>query len=335
VDPERIVLAQGRLGGESGPWLVADARALPLGHWSDAVPLGRVGSITELLQDWTAHEAGLYALTTSRETRHVIHARGADVGALTLDAPLRPTQVFCTIGNYRRQVVEAAVDAEDGPSGPNAGNRLRAALDGIQRREAGEPYVCLTSNARVAPPLGTLPIHADTLDWEVEIAAVLGVEARDVTPEEARSVIAGYCTANDVTVRSRVPRADLPALGSDWIQSKGMPGTLPLGPWFVPAWQVPDLASLRLRLTVNGELMQDDVASDMLFNVEQQVSYLSRYTQLQAGDVICTGSPAGFGAHHGRFLRTGDVVTAEVSELGWQQLTCIAESLTGEGESSR
>jgi 2-keto-4-pentenoate hydratase/2-oxohepta-3-ene-1,7-dioic acid hydratase in catechol pathway len=159
-----------------------------------------------------------------------------------------------------------------------------------------------------------------TLDWEVEIAAVLGSGGRHVDPRAAAGLIAGYCTANDLTVRARVTRPDVPVLGSDWLQSKGGPGTLPLGPWFVPAWQVGDVASLRLRLWVNGELMQDDLAQDMIFPVGEQVAYLSRHTALRPGDVLCTGSPAGFGAHYGRYLRPGDLVAAEVSGLGRQEI---------------
>jgi 2,4-diketo-3-deoxy-L-fuconate hydrolase len=140
-----------------------------------------------------------------------------------------------------------------------------------------------------------------------------------------RDEIAGYCVANDLTVRSEVTRADLPALGSDWVRSKGMPGSLPLGPWFVPAWQIPDVSRLRLRLAVNDTVMQDDTADDMLFGVDHQIAYLSRHTRLRPADVICTGSPAGFGSHHGRFLRDGDLVTAQVSGLGEQHLRCVQE----------
>ncbi len=109
---------------------------------------------------------------------------------------------------------------------------IHEALD--RRRRTGEPYVCLTSPERIRPPFGelTIPRDVETLDWEVEIAVVIG----------GRDEIAGYCVANDLTVRSEVTRADLPALGSDWIRSKGMPGSLPLGPWFVPAWQIPDVS---------------------------------------------------------------------------------------------
>lgn len=311
---DRVVLAQaGRIAGETSPWVVSGGRALPLRHWSERLRLGRLPSVSALLGEWQRHEAELRALTTARETARVIRASGIDVRLLQVAAPVAPRQVFCTIGNYRGQLVQAAVDADDGPSGPLAAGRRAAALFDVRhRRETGAPYVCLTSPARVAAPYGRVRIAADTVDWEVEIAAVLGPDA----------TIAGYCTANDLTVRSRVLRADVPGLGSDWVQSKGAAGTLPLGPWFVPAWQVPDVAALRLRLWVDDELMQDDLAGDMVFPVEEQLRYLAGHVALDAGDVICTGSPAGFGAHYGRYLRPGNVVSAEVTGLGRQVLTC-------------
>jgi len=142
--------------------------------------------------------------------------------------------------------VEAALDADDANE-----TAVWEALD--RRRRTGEPHVCLTSPERIRTPVGelTIPPGVDTLDWEVEIAVVIGANGRDMSVEKAANVIAGYCAANDLTVRSEVTRADLPALGSDWVRSKGMPGSLPLGPWFVPAWQAPDASQLRLRLSVN------------------------------------------------------------------------------------
>jgi 2,4-didehydro-3-deoxy-L-rhamnonate hydrolase len=328
--PAGVVLAQASLGdGDSLPWLVADGRALPLNEWAEHWPLGRVRSMSELVESWPAHETDLRDLTVNPRTREVIGSRGADVGALRIQAPIRPRQTFCMIGNYRRQIIEAAMDSGDGADGPGAPGRRAAALEELDRRSrTGEPYGCLTSSERIGVPIGHLEIAqgVQTLDWEVEIAVVIGASAHRVCAGYASSVIAGYCVANDLTVRSRVMRDDLPALGSDWIQSKGMPGSLPLGPWFVPAWQVPDPSRLRLRLSVNGAVMQNDTADDMLFGIPRQVAYLSQHTSLWPGDVVCTGSPAGFGAHHGRFLRPGDVVTAQVTGLGEQRLRVAEEA---------
>jgi 2-keto-4-pentenoate hydratase/2-oxohepta-3-ene-1,7-dioic acid hydratase in catechol pathway len=323
TSPAGVVLAMASLdGGEARPWLVANARALPLADWAADWLLARVRSLTELVEHWPDHRSGLRALTAQADTRDRIVSQGITVTALRLHAPIEPRQTFCTIGNYRRQVVEAALDADDEASEA----ALQEALD--RRRRTGEPYVCLTTPQRIRAPFGdlTIPHGVDTLDWEVEIAVVIGASVRHATDETAVNAIAGYCVANDLTVRSEVTRTDLPALSSDWVRSKGMPGSLPLGPWFVPAWQISDTSRLRLRLSVNNTVMQDDTAEDMLFGIEHQIAYLSRHTHLRPGDVICTGSPAGFGSHHGRFLRDGDLVTAQVSGLGAQHLRCVQES---------
>ncbi|MBU3063185.1 fumarylacetoacetate hydrolase family protein [Nocardia sp. NEAU-G5] len=308
------------------PWLLAGQLAMPLREWAGDLPFAFATSVHELIARWPEHRRELHALTSAYSTRAAIAEFGIDFRTLRPQTPVQPRQVFCTIGNYRRQVAEAAADAGD-PAG--AEQRRAAALRALDRRHT--PYICLTSSERVTAPVGTLtlPPQADTLDWEVEIAVVLGATAHNLSPADVPHVIAGYCVANDLTLRSSVFRDDVPVMGTDWIQSKGMPDSLPLGPWFVPAWQVPDPARLRLQLRVNGTLMQDDEATDMVFGIDQQIAYLSQHTRLRPGDVVCTGSPAGFGAHHGRFLHAGDVVTAHISGLG-EQVHCIEQTPAGQ-----
>jgi 2,4-diketo-3-deoxy-L-fuconate hydrolase len=313
-----VALAQGSLaGGPSRPWLVHRGRALQLTRAAEGTRLAEVASVDALVRAWDRWADDLRDLTDDAGTADTITRRGLDIGDLSLHAPVTPGQVFCTIGNYGRQIVEAAVDSGDGSEGPGAPARRAQAVEATEhRRRTGVPYICLTSPHRVAPPRGHLvvPGDVDTLDWEVEVAAVLA----------DAHVVAGYCLANDLTIRARVQRVDVPALASDWVQSKGMSGSLPLGPLFVPEWQVPDVSALRLQLFVNDKLMQDDNAGDMVFDIKQQVSYLARHSVLRSGDVICTGSPAGFGMHHGRYLRPGDVVRAHVAELGEQWIECVA-----------
>lgn len=319
IAPTGIVLAQTAHAVETtAVWLVHRDRALPLRTWAADWPCARFASITNLIRQWGAHHAELRRLTESPQTAEAIAEHGLPAGSLLLEAPVRPAQLFCTIGNYRRQVIEAAVDGAD----PADADLVRAATaqDLKQRRRDGTPYVCLTSIDRVGTPDGELVLDpdVDTLDWEVEIGAVIGGSGSRLTLSEAHAAIAGYCVVNDLTIRSRVVRPDLPALRSDWLQCKGLRGSLPLGPFFVPAWQVPDPSGLRLRLSVNDTLMQDDTADDMVFSIPEQLSYLSQHTRLRPGDLLCTGSPAGFGLHHGRFLRAGDTVKASVTGLGEQ-----------------
>jgi 2-keto-4-pentenoate hydratase/2-oxohepta-3-ene-1,7-dioic acid hydratase in catechol pathway len=322
--PTGVVLAQAGLPEEiSAIWLVHQDRALPLSNWAEQWSCARFAQVTELVREWATHHTELRRLIEQPETSVAIAENGLPVGSLTVEAPLQPAQLFCTIGNYQRQVIEAAVDGAD----PADGDRLRAATVQAlkQRRRHGSPYVCLTSIDRIAAPISELVLDpdVDTLDWEVEIGAVIGGSGSKLTPSEAEAVVAGYCVVNDLTIRSRIIRPDLPAIGSDWLQCKGLHGSLPLGPWFVPAWQVPDPSALRLQLSLNGTLMQDDTADDMVFTIAEQLSYLSRHTRLHPGDILCTGSPAGFGVHHGRFLRAGDTVKASVSGLGEQITRCM------------
>ncbi len=138
--------------------------------------------------------------------------------------------------------------------------------------------------------------------------------------------MACYTIANDLTTRDLVFRRDMPEIGSDWLRAKNAPGFLPLGPYLVPASQILDLADLQLTLRLNGDVMQDELAKDMLFDVASLVSHASQYVALAPpGDLVLTGSPAGNGMHWGgRFLRAGDVIEAGISGLGAQRTTFVS-----------
>jgi 2,4-diketo-3-deoxy-L-fuconate hydrolase len=315
-------------GSRPFPAWMAWQRALALSHWADrGVPLRGAASIGELLREWASNAPLLCALSDDHETPALIERHGSALAGLAVHAPVEPGQVFCTIGNYRCQWLEAALDADDGPEGEGAPQRRAAARAAIDRRITdGEPYVCLKSRTAVAGPFDTLVVAPEqrTLDWEVEIGAVIGRPAWRVSAAQAAAYIAGYCVVNDLTLRERVFRRDPQPLGTDWLQSKGAPGWLPAGPWFVPAWQVPDAGALRLRLRLNGRTMQDGAAREMVFSIAEQIAYLSQQTRLEPGDLLCTGSPAGFGSHHRRYLQPGDVVEATVDGLGEQRVRCVA-----------
>ena len=111
----------------------------------------------------------------------------------------------------------------------------------------------------------------------------------------------------------------------DFVMSKGAPTFLPLGPFLVPAAFVPDAQGLRLTLKLNGQVMQDESTADMIFSVAHLIEYLSAGVELQPGDVICTGSPAGNGMHYGRFMQQGDVIESSITGLGAQRNRCVAD----------
>jgi len=165
-----------------------------------------------------------------------------------------------------------------------------------------------------------VPPGASKMDWEVELAVVIGQRASYLpSVAAARAHIAGYCVANDLSERV----FQLERSGSQWGKGKSLPGFCPLGPMLV----TPDEVSpegLRIRSWVNGEARQDSSTRDMIFNVDQIVYDLSQYLVLEPGDVILTGTPEGV-AMSGRFpyLQVGDVVELEIEGLGRQRQQLI------------
>jgi 2-keto-4-pentenoate hydratase/2-oxohepta-3-ene-1,7-dioic acid hydratase in catechol pathway len=182
-----------------------------------------------------------------------------------------------------------------------------------------EPIVFLKTNDTVVGANDTvlIPRRSRKTDWEVELAVVIGTEARYLdSPSDATACIAGYAISNDVSEREfQIER------GGQWDKGKNCETFNPLGPWLVTPDEVPDPQSLGLRLWVNGELRQDGHTKDMVFGVDYLVWYLSQFMVLRPGDVINTGTPAGvaLGSPERSFLRAGDVVELEIDGLGRQR----------------
>jgi 2-keto-4-pentenoate hydratase/2-oxohepta-3-ene-1,7-dioic acid hydratase in catechol pathway len=317
-------------GCHAFPAWLHNGRVLALASAKEA-ELCELESVEQLVRNWPRVAPVLRAACESPETLARIATGGTTLDACEVRAPVVPRQVYCTIANYRAQVIEAAADAEDGPSGAQAAARREAAMTMLDRRcKEGEPYICLKPTSSVSGPFAELPVPSglSTLDWEVEIGVVIGRRAWRVEVEHALEHVAGYCVVNDITARERVFRQDPPLMGTDWLRSKGGAGWLPVGPWFVPAWSVEDPGSLRSWLRLNGTTMQEGCAGDMVFGIAEQIAYLSRHTRLEPGDMLCTGSPAGFGSHHRRYLGAGDIVEAGVDGLGAQKILCVGDDAT-------
>jgi 2,4-diketo-3-deoxy-L-fuconate hydrolase len=167
------------------------------------------------------------------------------------------------------------------------------------------------------------------MDWELELGLVIGRRARFVSRAEALQYVAGYMVVNDLTIRERVNRKDAKEMGMDWVAAKCAPTALPTGPYLVPARFVGDPQQLHLTLRHNGRTMQDEGTDDMIFDCARLIESLSKLLVLQPGDLICTGSPAGNGIHHGVLLRAGDVlegtITGPLVSLGTQRNRCVPE----------
>jgi len=186
-----------------------------------------------------------------------------------------------------------------------------------------EPVVFLKANSALSGPNDPIikPRGSTKLDWEVELAFVIGSECRYVDEAQGAAAIAGYCVCNDVSERAfQMER------GGQWDKGKGCDSFGPIGPWLVTAEEVGDPGELALWLEVNGRRFQSGSTANMIFKPAFLVAYLSQFMSLQPGDVVTTGTPAGVGLGQKppRFLEVGDEVRLGVERLGEQQQRVIA-----------
>lgn len=187
-----------------------------------------------------------------------------------------------------------------------------------------EPIMFMKATSAISGPSDPLliPRNSRKTDWEVELAVVIGRDARYLdSPAAARDHVAGFCVANDVSEREfQIER------GGQWSKGKSCDTFLPLGPWLVTADEVPDPQRLTLTLDVNGRRRQTGSTSTMIFDVWFLVHYLSQFLTLEAGDVLITGTPpgVGMGCTPPEFLRPGDLVELEIEGLGRQRYTCAS-----------
>ena len=158
------------------------------------------------------------------------------------------------------------------------------------------------------------------VDWEVELAVVIGKKCYQVAEEDAFNYVAGYTVCNDVSARDLQGER-----GDQWIRGKSIDTFCPLGPYIVTKDEVADPHSLALKTTVNGQVMQDSNTSALLFKIPYLIHYLSQAFTLLPGDVIITGTPpgVGMGMKPPVWLKDGDVVTVEVEGLGQLTNTCV------------
>jgi 2-keto-4-pentenoate hydratase/2-oxohepta-3-ene-1,7-dioic acid hydratase in catechol pathway len=156
------------------------------------------------------------------------------------------------------------------------------------------------------------PSFSDRFDWEGELAVVIGKAARNVAQADAFEHVAGYACFNDITVR------DWQRHTHQWTPGKNFPGTGPLGPWLVTRDEVPDVGALTLETRVNGQVMQRAPVADLIFTIPVLIEYISRFTPLNPGDVIATGTPGGVGDRREPpvYLKAGDVTEVEITGLG-------------------
>ena len=261
-------------------------------------------SVLAVLNDWPKAKAAL--AKAAKATR----AKGLPLAKTKLLAPiLYPGNIYCAGANYKDHVAEM--------------DRAQGREPGPTMKDRGEKpwHFVKTSKSSVVGPGAKvkLPAFSKAVDWEVELAAVIGKRAKDVSVDKALDCVAGYTIANDLSARDVMRREVNPPTSPfhyDWVSQKCFDGACPLGPWIVPASEIRDPHNLGIKLWIGDELMQDSNTGQMIFDTAEQIAMLSSRVTLQPGDLVLTGTPAGVGMGRKRFLQPGERVRLWIEGIG-------------------
>jgi 2-keto-4-pentenoate hydratase/2-oxohepta-3-ene-1,7-dioic acid hydratase in catechol pathway len=224
-----------------------------------------------------------------------------------------PDKILCLAGNYPKHVSERGGIA-------------------VERKETF-PYVFTKPNSTLTNPGDPIVLPKPSpnhIDWECELAIVIGRTCRDASEQNALDFVAGYTIVNDVSDREFKPNPNRKPRERDkffdWLHGKWHDTFCPLGPSILMADSLTDPTSFSLELSVNGEVMQSDTTNSMIFPVPHIISFISSWITLQPGDIIATGTPSGVGSARGRYLRPGDIVEASISNIGVLKNPVVATS---------
>ncbi|MCE0762637.1 fumarylacetoacetate hydrolase family protein [Pseudonocardia kujensis] len=262
----------------------------------DLLPPG--AGLLEVIEDWAV-------------LGPLLAARSAALPALPLDSvrllapiPVPRRDVFCVGKNYREHV------AEFGRSGYDQPDRSEALPE--------HPVVFAKATTAVTGPFDDVLAHPGVtaeLDYEAELAVIIGTGGRGISRDAAFDHVWGYTIVDDVTAR------DLQRKHKQWLLGKSLDTHCPMGPYAVSADEVPDVTALQVQSRVNGELRQSAPVKDLIFDIPELIATISAGITLLPGDVIATGTPAGVGIGFDppRFLATGDVVAVSITGLGAQR----------------
>lgn len=256
-------------------------------------PAGRLFEAAKILRTW---------LEGHKEPASRIALRTDSVKLL---APFpRPNKLLLLAGNYAAHVEEGGEMA-------------------VERAETF-PYVFMKPvTTTVNHPEAPVPIPAispDHIDWEAELAVVIGKTAKDVSEAEALNYVAGYTVINDVSDRNFTPNPGRKLRERDgffdWLHGKWHDGFCPMGPCVISADAVPNPQNLHITLKVNGEIKQDASTALQIYPVAAVIAFISSWITLEPGDIISTGTPSGVGMASGTYLKPGDVVEAAIDGIG-------------------
>lgn len=252
-------------------------------------------------------EAGGDLIASLFETVSINVKAGIELAECRLLPPVpNPGAVYCAGANYRDHVV-------------NMARRLNIEPEPDPHLAGLSPWHFIKSSWCVVGPDSSVELDSNFLDWEAELAVVIGKAARHVSQADAFDYVAGYTIANDLSARDRTQRQAVHIASPfryDWIGQKNFEGACPMGPVLVLRDVISDPQNLTIKTYVNSALKQNSSTSKMIFNIAEQISHLSKCLTLHPGDVVLTGTPAGTGAETGECLAKGDIVKIEIEKLG-------------------
>ncbi len=270
---------------------------------ADATGQAADAAVMALLADWQVNLKRLDAAAQSGA------ASAKPLASVQLLAPVPcPTAIYCAGANYRDHANEMA--RAQGKPDPQDPHEL-----GLRSWHFIKIGHCVTGPDTTVQ----MPPKSNKVDWEVELAVIIGRTAKDVAEADALNYVMGYTVANDLSARDFGRREQLPDnsnFKSDWVAHKCFDGSCPMGPWITLARDIPDPHDLKLGLDVNGVAKQNSNTSELIFNINEQIADISGRLTLHPGDVILTGTPAGVGAGRGTFLKPGDKVRTWVDKIG-------------------
>ena len=257
-------------------------------------------NVIEILRRGPACLAALAELASSTDVL-------TPLDSVKLLAPVpRPSKVIALAGNYSEHIKEAGLSLglSDSPRKTT-----------VPRPFLMPPTVVIGPDEEIP-----WPSYSDKIDYEIELAVVIGKTAKNVSADESLDYVAGYTIANDVSARSVTfakRRAERPwDEFYDWLNGKWADGFLPMGPYLFTADAVDNVQNLEMILKVNGEIRQKANTSQMIYPVADVVSFLSHIMTLEPGDCLATGTPAGVAVATGKFLQSGDTIECTIEKLG-------------------
>jgi 2-keto-4-pentenoate hydratase/2-oxohepta-3-ene-1,7-dioic acid hydratase in catechol pathway len=292
-------------GEAAVPGIKVGEHVLPVGAALDASGQSGTfptGSTKEILAHWPKAEPVLGAIADAFSGNGTggLRAVAKPLASVRLLAPiLYPDAIFCAFANYTDHMKEMS-----GREPPDK-TKVKPLF-----------FIKLAAHSVIGPEETIkLPAYSQQVDWEAELAVVIGRPARNVTVAQAMDYVAGYTILNDLSLRDQGNRSDW-NVKTDFLSGKSFDTGAPMGPWIVPARQVPDVYNLSLKQWVSTKLMQDSTTAYMHFTIAEQIAYLAQKFTLRPGDVIATGSPAGNGRPLGIFLKPGQELTVEIEKVG-------------------